>query len=48
MPKERKSFFSYLDNGISFNHAVGLIYPKDYFKQGLKKYLSKLNLYKAK
>lgn len=48
MPKERKRFFSYLDNGISFNHAVGLIYPKDYFKQGLKKYLSKLNLYKVK
>ena len=45
MPVLRESFFKHLDKGISFNHAVGMAYPKDYFKQYIKRILINLKLY---
>lgn len=47
MPMQRKDFFKHLEQGISFNHAVGLAYPKDYFKQYVKRILIGLKLYQG-
>lgn len=47
MPMQRKDFFKHLEQGISFNHAVGLSYPKDYFKQYVKRILIGLKLYQG-
>lgn len=45
IPAGREAFFRNMEKGISFNHAVGLAYPKDYAKQYIKKILINLKLY---
>lgn len=45
--KKRNVFFSLINNGISFNHAVSMIYPRDFFKQKIKQIMIECGLYKG-
>ena len=47
VPSQREKFFQNLEKGISFNHAVGIAYPKEYIKQSVKKFLIISRLYRG-